>query len=285
MTDGGSGGTAGRRETAPILVLVAPQDIVNIASAVRIAKNFGIDRLRLVAPEVFDPYRIEGIAHNTADLVERIEIVDTLDQALADCVWSLALSARERTAKRQSFRRPEEAAAEVVRRAAEGPVALVFGREDKGLSNEETDRCQALVAIPTSPAYRSLNLAQAIAIMSYECWRARGGEAAIVPKPPRREAGPATGEQLEFVFGDWERALWAIDFFKTRRAGAVMRSFRELIYRAGLDGREATLLRAMGIEVVRYLERVGAPIHARGPSESDAPAAEPGAGTAAPESE
>ena len=68
----------------PVLVLVNPQDIVNIASAVRIAKNFGIDRMRLVQPEVFDPYRIEGIAHNTADLVARIEILDSLEQALAD---------------------------------------------------------------------------------------------------------------------------------------------------------------------------------------------------------
>jgi tRNA C32,U32 (ribose-2'-O)-methylase TrmJ len=70
----------------PILVLVNPQDIVNIASSVRIAKNFGINRMRLVNPEVFDPYRIEGIAHNTADLVARIEIFDSLDQAIADCV-------------------------------------------------------------------------------------------------------------------------------------------------------------------------------------------------------
>lgn len=240
-----------------ILVLVAPQDIVNIASAVRIARNFAIDEMRLVAPEVFDPYRIEGIAHNTADFVERIRIVSTLEEALADCVYTVALSARERTAKRQSLR-PRAAAEELVRRAVEGPVAFVFGREDKGLTNAETDCCHALVAIPTNPDYRSLNLAQAVAIMSYETWLARGGESQPV-KPPRKAAEPATAAQLEALFGDWTNALWAIDFFKTRQSDRVERSIREVFFRADLDGREATLLRAMALEVVRYLERMGLP--------------------------
>ncbi len=88
----------------PILVLVNPQDIVNIASSVRIAKNFGIERLRLVKPEVFDPYRIEGIAHNTADFVAKIEILDTLEEAIADCVFTAVLTARERAAKRRVLR-------------------------------------------------------------------------------------------------------------------------------------------------------------------------------------
>ncbi|HEX7338020.1 MAG TPA: TrmH family RNA methyltransferase, partial [Gemmatimonadales bacterium] len=88
----------------PILVLVNPQDIVNIASAVRIAKNFGIERMRLVNPETFDPWRIEGIAHNSAAFVSRIEIVDSLEAAIADCVHVAVLTARGRTAKRRTLR-------------------------------------------------------------------------------------------------------------------------------------------------------------------------------------
>ena len=99
---------------SPILVLVNPQDIVNIASAVRIAKNFGIEHMRLVDPEVFDPWRIEGIAHNTADFVARIEILPSLEAALADCVSAYVLTGRERAAKRTT-RRPREAAAKLVR--------------------------------------------------------------------------------------------------------------------------------------------------------------------------
>jgi TrmH family RNA methyltransferase len=237
----------------PILVLVNPQDIVNIASAVRIAKNFGIDRMRLVEPEVFDPYRIEGIAHNTADLVARIEIFDTLAAALEDCVYSVVLTARERAAKRRVLR-PRDAAETLVVEAASGPVAVVAGREDSGLTNDELDLCHTLVTISTDPAHPSLNLAQAVAIMAYESWNARGGSDRPF-KPPRKQAAPATSRQLEELFADWTRALWAIDFFKTRQPEHVMRSFREMVFRAGLDGREASLLRAMGIEVVRFLER------------------------------
>jgi tRNA/rRNA methyltransferase/tRNA (cytidine32/uridine32-2'-O)-methyltransferase len=91
--------------------------------------------------------------------------------------------------------------------------------------------------------------------MAYEVWNARGGEDLPI-KPPRNQADPATSAQLEELFADWTRALWAIDFFKTRRSESVMRSFRELVFRADPDGRETSLLRAMGIEVVRYLERL-----------------------------
>jgi tRNA/rRNA methyltransferase/tRNA (cytidine32/uridine32-2'-O)-methyltransferase len=255
---------------APILVLVAPQDIVNIGSAVRIAKNFGLEQIRLVAPEIFDPWRIEGIAHNTGDVIERITIHDSLEAAITDCVFSLALTARERTAKRTVYR-PGSGAAELAARAASGPVAFVAGREDKGLSNEEIDRCTALVTIPTNPAYKSLNLAQAVAIMCYETWLARGGERRPI-KPPRKPADPAPMELMERLFADWRRALYAIEFFKTRQSDHVMRSFREALFRSDLDAREASLIRAMGIEMVRFLERKGLPLppEAQGPG-SDVP--------------
>lgn len=254
----------------PILVLVEPQDLVNIAAAVRIAKNFGIERLRLVRPASFDAWRIEGIAHNTADLIDQIVITDTLEEALADTSWAVALTARGRAQKR-SIMRPSEAAWELARRAESGlPVAAVFGREDKGLSNEELDRCHALVTIATNPGYRSLNLAQAIAIISYESFLAREG-ASQTFKAPRHRADPATGEQLTHLFADWERTLQTIEFFKTRQPDRVMRGFREILYRAELDGREAALIRAMGIEVVRFLGRKGLAI----PQPVDGSAAEP----------
>ena len=165
-------------------MLQSPQDLVNIASAVRIAKNFALDGLRLVTPAEFDAWRIEGIAHNTADLLAKVKICQDLDEAVADCVWVVGLTARGRAAKR-SVLRPREAAAELVARSASGPVAFVAGREDKGLSNEELDRCHSLVTIPVNPEYRSLNLAQAVAILSYEIWMCR---------ERRRPAGQAAQE-------------------------------------------------------------------------------------------
>jgi TrmH family RNA methyltransferase len=239
----------------PILVLVGPRDIVNIAGAVRLAKNFGIEQMRLVQPEMFDPWRIEGIAHNTADFVSRITLHDTLADATLDCTWLAALTARERTAKRTVLR-PRAAAAELAARGVEGPVALVAGREDRGLSNEELDHCHALVTIPTGPDHRSLNLAQAVGILCYESWLARIGEGSPL-KAPRRPAPAAPSARVELLFRDWERALWAIEFFKTRRPEAVMRSVREVFFRSALDWREASLFRAMSLETVRYLERKG----------------------------
>lgn len=249
----------------PVLVLVEPKDLVNVASAFRIAKNFGIEQVRLVNPREFDAYRIEGIAHNTGDVLAQARIVSSLDEALADCVWATALTARERRAKRTVLR-PRGAAEELAHKAAGGPVAFVAGREDKGLTNEELDRCHSLVTIPTNPAYRSLNLAQAICVMAYESWLVRRGLTQPF-KEPRKRAEAATGDQYERLYGDWERMLWAIEFFKTRQPDMVMRSVREVLFRAELDGREATLFRAMALEVVRFLDRKGVTLPSPSPEQ------------------
>ncbi len=242
--------------TAPVLILVAIQDLVNLASCIRIAKNFGVMEVRLVQPECpIDHYRIEGVAHNTADLLDRMTIHDSLDAACADLTHVVALTGRERTAKRTT-RRPREAAAALVARSMVGRVGILAGREAHGLQNDELDRCAELVTISANPDYASLNLAQAWAILAYEVWVARGGDA-IPFKAPRHAAGPARHEQLEALFGDWEAALTAIQFFKKREPELVMRGFRELIFRADPDGREATLLRAIGLEVGHFLRRSG----------------------------
>ena len=172
----------------PILVLVEPQDLVNIAACVRVAKNFGLTEVRLVNPREYDAWRVEGIAHNTADILARLRIVSSLDEALADCVHALALTARERRAKR-SMLRPRAAAESLVLRSEDGPVALVAGREDKGLTNEELDRCHALVTIPTNPEHRSLNLAQAVCVLCYESLIARTGLESGRDRNPLRPGG------------------------------------------------------------------------------------------------
>jgi TrmH family RNA methyltransferase len=254
--------TTARPTPGPIIVLVEPQDIVNIASVVRLGANFLVDGIRLVAPEVYDPYRIEGIAHNTAEMVDRVEIYQTPDEAIRDCVYVIGLTARERAAKRRTIG-PREAATELQERRPAGPVAVVAGREDKGLTNDELDRCHALTVIPTNPGYRSLNLAQALGIVSYEIWQVRTG-GHVRRKPPRHTAGPAPSELMERLFADWLNALLSVDFFKTRQPELVMRSLREVFFRAKLDEREAALIRAMGIEVAKYIER-----HELGSSDPD----------------
>jgi len=237
-----------------VVVLHEPQDLVNIAHVVRGMKNFGMRDLRLVSPREYEAYRVEGIAHQTQDVLARVRTFDSLEDALADCVHIVGFTARGRTAKR-NLQRPRDAATEVLALAAGGPVALLFGREDKGLSNDALDRCHRVVTIPSDPSYASLNLGHAVIIMLYELAVAQGADERPF-KAPRRPSEPAEAAELERLFVDVERALHAIDFFKTRNADGVMRTMREIAHRAPLDAREVKLLRAMAIEVTKYGERL-----------------------------
>jgi tRNA/rRNA methyltransferase len=242
-----------------VVVLWQPQNYVNVAGTIRAMKNFGLSRLRLISPADWDPWRIEGIAHDTRDVIEATRLFDSLEDALGDCSFVAGLTARERRAKR-AVDRPRALAPELLRRAAEaeasggGPVALLFGREDHGLSNEALDFCHRSVTIPTNPEHPSLNLAQAVLLLAYELWM----EAAGTDQPfrgPRHAAAPASVSELELLFQDAERALWTVDFFKSRQTETVMRSVRELTRRADPDSREAAFLRAIAIEVVKFVRR------------------------------
>src|SRR6266566_626784 len=182
-----------------IVVLDHPQDLVNIAHVVRGLKNFGLRDLRLVNPREYESYRVEGIAHQTQDILSRVRAYSTLEDAIASL-------------------------------AEGGHVALLFGREDKGLSNDALDRCHRVVTIASDPRYPSLNLAHAVIIMLYELALVRGAEERPF-KEPRRTSEPAPADELERLFADVAKALQAIEFFKTRNAAGVMRTIREIAHR------------------------------------------------------
>jgi tRNA/rRNA methyltransferase/tRNA (cytidine32/uridine32-2'-O)-methyltransferase len=234
------------------VVLYEPQNQINIAAVIRAMKNMGVSSLRLVRPVDYDPYRLEGIAHDTADIIERIRHFDDLDSALADCVYVAAYTARRRAAK-WIVTDPRGSAGEIIAAVRHGPAAVLFGREDKGLPNEALDRARTVVNIPTTE-HASLNLAQAVLVALYELHLA-AGDATRVIGPPRDEAPPATAEQYERLFSNAAEALEIIAFFKTRFPEHIMRSVRSLAFRANPDAREIELLRAMAIEVVRATER------------------------------
>jgi TrmH family RNA methyltransferase len=234
------------------VVLYEPQDPVNIAGTVRAMKNMGVATLRLVRPVRYEPARLEGIAHDTWDIINTIEHYPDFDAAVADCVRLVGFTARRRKAKWKIID-PKIAAEESLGYAGEGRVALVFGREDSGLPNEILDRVHAAVNIPTTE-HASLNLAQAVLIALYELHLA-AGDATRTLRGPRKEAPPPTADLFERYFGELENALAAIQFFKTRFPEHIMRSLRAITYRAAVDDRELSLLRAMALEIVRFLER------------------------------
>ncbi|HMO60035.1 MAG TPA: RNA methyltransferase [Roseiflexaceae bacterium] len=235
-----------------VVVLHRPQRLVNIAGVVRAMKNMGLHRLRLVAPVEYEPFDIAGIAHRSEDLLAAVQISETLDDALADCVYVVGTTARPRGSAAQLFT-PRSAAAELLQRASYGPVALLFGPEDNGLTNADLDRCHALLHIPTTAEYASLNLAQAVLIVCYELLLAHDPP----PTLPAYSAAPATAAQLERLFHAAEHALWSVEFFKAHLAEGMMRSVRSLVHRAQPTAREAALLTAMCLETINYLRRSG----------------------------
>ncbi len=235
------------------VILYEPQDPVNIAATIRAMKNMGFRDLYLVKSVEYDPWRLEGIAHDTNDLIEGIRNCDTIEEALAGVVRVAGFTARRRAAKRDVVT-PREASGELLEFAHTGPVALLFGREDKGLPNEILDRAHLLVTIPTTE-HASLNLAQAVMVALYEL-HLGAADATRILAPPRKDAPPASAEEYEQLFADAERGLHAIDFFKTRYHEHIMRTVRTLFYRAAPDSRELALLRAIFIEIVRTIDRI-----------------------------
>lgn len=237
------------------VVLDHPQNVVNIAGVIRVMMNFGLGDLRLVQPDEFDPYRIEGIAHRSTPLVETARLHETLEEALADCSWIVGTTARARTAGR-NYVRPREAAGDLVTKAAAGRAAIVFGREDKGLSNEALDLCHAVVIIPTEPDYSSLNLAQACLVMAYEAFLADQSDDLDDLPRGRRATRPPNRAELEQMYEALEGGLGRIEFFKAREPAAVMRTLRTIIARGEPDLREARLIAAIGFEIGHYIDRL-----------------------------
>lgn len=259
-----------------VVVLHEPRDLVNVALVIRVMKNMGLGRLRVVRPgEPFDPHRIDGIAHGTEDLVERTRLCGSLEEALADLTYVVGTSARRR-AERVQWWSAEEAAERLVAAELDREVALLFGREDKGLSNEDLDLCHAAVSIPVSPEHPSLNLGHAAAILFYELRLAalRAGEAAArdLSSKKRRHTPPATVAELERFFEVWERAMHEIGLFHGVDPGPKMRSFRSIFQRADADRRELKLLQAAAYEIIHYAQRE----RARARQEVQAEAAEDG---------
>ena len=241
-----------------VLVLYEPQDLVNIALVVRAMKNMEITRLCLVSPAEYDAWRITGIAHDTEEIVERVRIVESFEEAVGDTVRVIATTGRRR-AKRQEWSEPREAAAAILQRTVDGDVAIVFGREDRGLPNEVLDLCDEALCIPTNPEHPSLNLAHAALLVSYELREAArdlgGLENRDLSGKTRDQAPPATAAEMEEFFALWERALDRVSMFKGGDQHSKMRSFRRLFRRAAPDGREIRLLEATAWRVLHHADR------------------------------
>ena len=255
---------AGRAALARfVVVLYQPQDLVNIALVVRAMKNMGLTRLRLVSPAIFNAYRVTGIAHDTHEIVDAVEQFEEFDDAVADVVRVVAMTARRR-ASRQVWSEPHTGAEKLVARSADGDIALVFGREDRGLPNEILDRCHEAVCIPTNPEHPSLNLGQATMVVLYEVRLAVRKSFDLDERDlsgkTRDQAPPATAAELQEFFGIWEKAMDALGVFRGVEPTTKMRSYRRILKRSEPDRRELRLLEATAWRIIHFATRIEARI-------------------------
>jgi len=222
------------------VVLVAPSGALNIGSVARAMANFGIHCLRLVAPQTdHNQEDARKMAVKATPILEQAQVYPDLATALADC--HCAFGTTRRFGKyRENLLHPDEAAGMLLPLLLKGRVALVFGREDRGLKTGELDLCQRLITIPTSDRLPSMNLAQSVAVCLYEVARRYGAGPAVAAG--RRLA---TVSQLEDLFVHMRRTFGAIDYLDPQNPEHILRAFRRFLGRAALDPREARILRGL----------------------------------------
>jgi tRNA/rRNA methyltransferase len=221
------------------IILVEPQSPGNVGMVCRAMKNMGITRLRLVKGCSTEQSDAKRLAVSARDVLADAERFDSLEQALADIEVSIATT-RRLGKYRQELADPRETAARLAARAGDGRIALVFGREDNGLTTEELALCRWQVTIPTSDVYGSLNLAQAVLVFCYELFRGLGD---VIPAGVSREL--AVGAETEGLFQHMEETLLRIGFLDQENPDHLMRSLRRIFARAELDSREVAVLRGI----------------------------------------
>jgi len=221
------------------VVLLRPSHPGNIGAAARAMKTMGITQLRLVRPKRFPHPDARAMAAGAADVLESAHACASLEEALAETAYSVALSARERELSHSSLD-ARAAAQELLRAARKDEVAIVFGNETVGLSNRDIMRCSALARIPADPEYASLNLAQAVQVIAYELRMA-----ALAPSAAPAKTAYATHEEMEKLFAHLERSLYASGYLHPRHPRKLMDRLRRLFAKARLERVEVNILRGM----------------------------------------
>jgi len=227
------------------VVLVESQGPRNIGSVCRAMKNFGLSDLRLVNPQT--NHLVHGarqMAVKATDLLEDARIFSSLGDALHDCVTAFGTT-RRFGKYREDMMLPDEAAEMALPLSAAEPVALVFGREDSGLHTAELDLCQHFVTIPTDEALPSMNLAQAVALCLYELRRAQG-KIQIIDNGNKSLAGV---KSMEGMYAHMEDSLMSCGFLNPQNPDHIMRAFRRIFARAGLNEREVRILHGLWSQI------------------------------------
>jgi TrmH family RNA methyltransferase len=249
------------------IVLSRPEGSANIGSVCRAMKNMGLTKLVLVRDrETVDVREVRRMALHAFDLFEGAAFVETLEEAVAETQLAIAVT-RRHGAKRNKKSIPIDDIAALVRNRPGADFAFVFGNEEHGLSNNEVELCSAKLSIPTAPEFPSLNLAQAVQIVTYELYRGAaagaGGPPAAGGQPATaattRAAGEASGEaarreRIEELTKVVMHTLDALGFFKNTDGHYTRQVFRDVFHRAGLRTHEADYIQRV-FQKIRFIRR------------------------------
>jgi TrmH family RNA methyltransferase len=224
------------------IVLINTTHPGNIGATARAMKVMGLSSLHLVTPKIYPHAEATARASGADDLLQKAQVHESLDGALRGCGLVLGTSARLRSLPLPLYD-ARHAAGQALAESDRHEVAVLFGRERYGLTNEEIQRCHYLVNIPSNPDYSSLNIAQAVQIMAYELRIAAQGFSDISVDPP--DWAPVDGEQMERLFEHLEQTLLDIRFLNPRQPKKLMARLRRLFNRARPDQNEINILRGI----------------------------------------
>ncbi len=216
------------------IILVRPKESRNVGAACRAAKNMGIRSLSIVMDGLIDPRAAAALAHHATDVLEGALVFDDLSKAIGDAVLVAGVT-RRRGKRRKYFSIFPEQFAERIASIGEGTIAVLFGNEDTGLTDEELSLCHLAVTIPSSPDFASLNLSHAVGIVCYEIFRMRE-RGRLTP------FAPIGVKELDSLVSVITRSLKAIGFFKLVGPEQMGVFFKDILGRAGLSVNEARRL-------------------------------------------
>lgn len=235
------------------VVLVGTSHSGNIGSAARAMKVMGLSNLVLVDPQCSIDEQALALAAGASDIAENATIVSSLAEAVADCALVVGSSARSRTLEWPMLE-PRECGQKFVEEGQNAPVALVFGRERTGLTNDELQTCHFHVCIPANPEYSSLNLAMAVQTLSYEI-RMAYLEKEQQQYTPQEQSEYPRHKELELFFEHLEKVAVSTQFISEEQPGKVMNKLRRLFNRARPEAQELNILRGILTSIEKRISR------------------------------
>ena len=237
------------------IVLVNTTHPGNIGGAARAMKNMGLAELYLVQPREYPAPRAVWRAAGARDVLANATIVESVDEAIADCALVVGTSARERRIP-WPLLNPRECGEKIYSEAATHKTALLFGREDRGLTNDELQKCHYHVHIPSNPDYSSLNLATAVQVLAYEIRMASlADEQGNLPALSEWDQPPVTAGDLEFFHEHLATTMAELQFYDPENPKQLLTRMRRLFNRVRMDQMEVSILRGLLSAVQRKISK------------------------------